>query len=49
MDEKKTDERDVIRMDLSSLSEQDLEELARLVVRKLRTLIRQEKDRAGIF
>ena len=47
MDEKKTDNRNELRMDLSRLSEKELDELARLVVRKLRESVRQESDRCG--
>ena len=42
------DERTEMRMDLDSLSEKELEELSRIVVRKLRTEMRQERDRSGI-
>ena len=49
MEETKNDNRDELRMDLQKLSEQDLEELARVVVRKLRESIRQESDRSGRF
>ena len=43
------DNRDELRIDLSGLSEKELEALAQLIVRKLRDAIRQESDRAGIF
>ena len=42
------DERTEMRMDLDSLSEKELEELSRIVVRKLRAEMRQERDRSGI-
>ena len=40
-------EQDDLRLDLSKLKENELEELARLVVRKLRILIKQEGERSG--
>ena len=47
MNETRGDDRDKVNLDVNSLSEQDLEELARKVVKKLRESIRQEKDRSG--
>lgn len=47
MNKDQTDNRDELRMDVDSLSEEDLEELARTIVRKLRESMRQEKDRSG--
>ncbi len=47
MNEARTDDRDKVYLDVNSLSEQELEELARKVVEKLRESIRQEKDRSG--
>ena len=42
-----TDNRDELRMDLSKLSEKELEALAQLIMKKLRDAIRQESDRSG--
>ncbi len=36
-----------LRIDLDKLSEEQLEDLARLVWKKLRNEVRQESDRAG--
>ena len=47
MDESKIDNRDELRMDVDRLSESELNELARLIIRKLRELMRQERDRSG--
>ena len=41
------DNGDELRMDLSSLSENELEALAQLVLKKLREAMRQESDRSG--
>lgn len=41
------DQDDKLRLDLSKLTESQLEELARLVVRKLRILMKQESERSG--
>ena len=38
---------DDLRLDLNKLKENELEELARLVVRKLRILMKQEGERSG--
>ena len=38
---------DELRMDLSKLSEKELEALARLILKKLREAMRQERDRTG--
>ena len=42
-----TDNRDELWMDLSKLSEKELEALAQLIMKKLRDAIRQESDRSG--
>ena len=47
MDDKRTDYSDEIRLDTEKLSEQDLEELARRVVRKLKESMSRECDRCG--
>lgn len=47
MNEARSNDRDKVYLDVNSLSEQELEELARKVVKKLRESIRQEKDRSG--
>ncbi len=47
MGEIKNNERTDMRLALNRLSEKDLEELAKLVVRKLRESVRQESDRSG--
>lgn len=47
MDEKIQPPNDEIRLDPDKLTEQQLEELARMVVRKLKLLMRQESDRSG--
>ncbi len=47
MQEVRIDNRDDLNIDLSKLSEKDLETLARLVVRKLRIWMQQESDRSG--
>ena len=46
-EKKETDDRDELRIDTDGLSERELEELARLVVRKIKNQIRQERDRIG--
>ncbi len=38
---------DDLRMDLSKLSEKELEALAQLIMKKLRDAMRQESDRSG--
>ena len=43
------DNREDLRIDLSGLSEKELEALAQLIVKKLREAMRQESDRAGIL
>ncbi len=43
------DNREDLRIDLSGLSETELEALAELIMKKLREAIRQESDRAGMF
>lgn len=40
---------DDLRVNVEELSEQDLEELALLVTRKLREAMRQARDRSGQF
>lgn len=47
MEENRLDKTEVIRMDLDDLSNQELDELAFLVVKKLRESMRQERDRSG--
>lgn len=42
-----SDENDKLKIDIDNLTEDDLEELARIVVRKLRESMRQERDRSG--
>ena len=42
-----TDNRDELRIDLSRLSDKELEVLAQLILKKLREAIRQERDRSG--
>lgn len=41
------DDRDELNLDVSQLTESELEVLARLVLRKLRIWMQQESDRAG--
>ena len=41
------DNEDVLRIDLSKLSDKVLELLAQLIMRKLREAMRQERDRSG--
>ncbi len=41
------DNEDVLRIDLSKLSEKELEVLAQLIMKKLRDAMRQERDRSG--
>lgn len=43
------DEWDEVRVNVEKLSEQDLEELARLAVHKLRESMRLDRDRSGRF
>ncbi len=43
------DEWDEVRINVEKLSEQELEELARLVIYKLRESMRQARDRSGRF
>ena len=43
------DNRDDLRIDLSRLSEKELEALAEMILKKLREAMRQESDRAGIL
>lgn len=47
MDNIQNKDSDKLPVDPENLSEQDLEELARRVVDKLRKAMRQESDRAG--
>ena len=47
MEENRLDKTEVIRMDLDDLSNQELDELAFLVVKKLRESMSQERDRSG--
>ena len=47
MEEKRTDDIDKLRVNTEKLSEQDLEELARCVVRKLKESMGHERDRSG--
>ncbi len=50
MDEIRNNNQDEkLRLDLTHLSEEELEELARLIIRKLRVLMQQERDRTGRF
>ena len=42
-----TADEDELRIDVENLSEENLEELTLLVVRKLRESMRQERDRSG--
>jgi len=46
-EEQKSDELNELRVEVDKLSEQELEDLARLVTRKLRESMRQERDRSG--
>ena len=46
-EEQKSDDLDILRIEVDKLSERDLEDLARLVARKLRESMRQERDRSG--
>ena len=46
-EKKETENRKVLRMNIDGLSEKELEELARLVVRKIKIQIWQERDRIG--
>ena len=46
-EEQKSDELNEVRVEVDKLSEQELEDLARLVTRKLRESMRQERDRSG--
>ena len=47
MNEAQDNSSDKLRLDPARLSERDLEELARLIVRKLRILMKQESERSG--
>ena len=47
MNEVQDNSSDKLRLDPARLSERDLEELARLIVRKLRILMKQESERSG--
>ncbi len=47
MQDVQVDDREELNLDVSQLTERELEVLARLVVRKLRILIQQESDRVG--
>ena len=47
MDDTQIANNDELRIDVENLSEENLEELSRLVVRKLRESMRQERDRSG--
>ncbi len=46
-EKKETESRKVLRMNIDGLSEKELEELALLVVRKIKIQIWQERDRIG--
>ena len=46
-EEKRSDDFDELLVDVNKLSEQDMEELARLVTRKLRESMREDRDRSG--
>ena len=48
-DVQQAEEWDKLQLDLEKLTEQNLEELAFLVSRKLLESMRQERDRAGRF
>ncbi|MBQ6343618.1 MAG: hypothetical protein IJI41_10880 [Anaerolineaceae bacterium] len=48
-EEKKSDDFDELLVDVNKLSEQDMEDLARLVTRKLRESMREDRDRSGRF
>ena len=48
-EEKKSDDFDDLLVDVNKLSEQDMEDLARLVTRKLRESMREDRDRSGRF
>ena len=47
MDTSRTGEGNELRIDLDKLTEEQLEDLARLVWKKLRNEVRQETERAG--
>lgn len=49
MDQIHNGELENLQLDVNSLSKKDLEELARIIVRKLRDVMRQERDRTGRF
>ncbi len=49
MDDTQTAGNDELRIDIENLSDENLEELSRLVVRKLRESMRQERDRSGRY
>lgn len=48
MNDVRVDDRDKMQIDLDKLSERDLEELTRIVVKKLRAWMQQERDRSGL-
>ena len=48
-EEKKSDDFDELLVDVNKLSEQDMEDLARLVTRKLRESMMEDRDRSGRF
>lgn len=47
MENEKIDVQDDLRIDVEKLSERELDDLAYIVVRKLRISMRQEADRSG--
>ena len=48
-EEQRSDDWDDLKMDVDKLSDQQLEDLAQLVTRKLRESMRQDLDRSGRF
>ena len=49
MDDTQTAGNAELRIDIENLSDENLAELSRLVVRKLRESMRQERDRSGRY
>ncbi len=48
-DEQTNDQDETVRVDVDSITDPQLDELAFLVVKKLRESMRQEQDRRGIY
>ena len=48
-EEQRSDDWDDLKVDVDKLSDQQLDDLAQLVIRKLRESMRQDRDRSGQF